>query len=157
MRSFLSASESEASQPACKHVTRILREILVSPYWRRCAAVTSMPRCRAIASCRFFVVELYAVWRLPAPAVAISEIVTASASMRYLVMVRLGASSGPDPYRDLGAALARADGDADRRPGVSMTTFFPCHSVIESDRAAQIWTRKAALSPLGAATPGRVR
>ena len=28
-----------------------------------------------------------------------------------------------------------------------MTTFFPCHSVIESDRAAQIWTRKAALSP----------
>ena len=50
------------------------------------------------------------VWRLPAPAVAISEIVTASASMttgklRYLVMVRLGAFSGPDPYRDLGAAL----------------------------------------------------
>jgi len=38
-----------------------------------------------------------------------------------------------------------------------MTTFFPCHSVIESDRAAQIWTRKAALSPLGTATPGRVR
>jgi len=27
--------------------------------------------------------------------------------------------------------------------------------VIESDRAAQIWTQKAALSPLGAATPGR--
>ena len=38
-----------------------------------------------------------------------------------------------------------------------MTTFFPCHSVMESDRAAQIWTRKTALSPLGAATPGRVR
>ena len=109
MRSFLSASESEASQPACKHVTRILREILVSPYWRRCAAVTSVPRCRAVASCLFLVVELYAVWRLPAPAVVISEIVTASASMttgklRYLVMVRLGAFSGPDPYRDLGAA-----------------------------------------------------
>jgi hypothetical protein len=61
-----------------------------------------MPRCRAIASCRFFVVELYAVWRLPAPAVAISEIVTASASMttgklRYLVMVRLEPSAAPIP------------------------------------------------------------
>jgi hypothetical protein len=38
-----------------------------------------------------------------------------------------------------------------------MTTFFPCHSVIEGDRAARMWTRNAALSPPDAATPGRVR
>ncbi len=38
-----------------------------------------------------------------------------------------------------------------------MSTFFPCHSVIAGDRAARIWIRKAAFSPLDAATPGRVR
>jgi hypothetical protein len=66
MRSFLSASGSEASQSACKHLTRILRQILGHIAFlssRRYSKHTEMPSYR-VERC-FFVVTLYAV--VPAP------------------------------------------------------------------------------------------
>jgi hypothetical protein len=47
---------------------------------------------------RFLVVEIYAYWRLPAPAVVIAEIVTASASVRTSGVFGTG-HQVPDPRR----------------------------------------------------------
>jgi hypothetical protein len=83
MRSFLSASGSEASQPACTQVTRILHEILGRiAFLAPCSCTEHADMSGDCVERRFLVVELYAYSRLPAPAVVISEIVTASASVR---------------------------------------------------------------------------
>jgi hypothetical protein len=72
--------------------------------------------------------------------------------LRYLVMVRLGESAVLIPTGILARPLRELIEMPTDDPW-SMSTFFPCHSVIAGDRAALIWIRKAALSPLNAATP----
>jgi hypothetical protein len=81
--SFLSASGSEASQPACKHVTRILRQIL------RCATAWALrdgPERAATAGNlidRRFVLEPYV--RPALPSVVISLAATAPVGHPVLV------------------------------------------------------------------------